>query len=57
MQILKFPSYLPNLRRAAETLSYKTSGRWTFVFNIIPGKVKDAIEAGLFDPAHTYVAG
>ena len=40
MQILKFPSYLPKLRRLAETLHYKRSGRWTLVFNIIPGKVR-----------------
>lgn len=57
MQILKFPSYLPKLRRLAESLRYKPSGRWTLVFNIIPGKVKEVTEAGLLDPAPTYVAG
>lgn len=57
VQILKFPSYLPKLRRLAETLYYKPSGRWTLVFNIIPGKVKEVTEAELFDPVHMYVAG
>lgn len=55
-RILKFPSYLPKLRRLAEA-NYKPLGRWMLVFNTIPGKVKEVTEAGLFDPTHTYTAG
>lgn len=55
MQILKFPTYLPELRRLAETPHCKPLGRWTVVFNIIPGNVKEVTEAGLFDLVHTYV--
>lgn len=54
-QILKFPSYLPKLRRLTET-NYTPLGEGMLVFNTIPGKVKEVTEAGLFDPAHTYVA-